>query len=240
MSSVRAIFFDLDDTLFDHRRTSLTALATVVQENPVLTRAPFAELSQAFLDMIEEMYPDVLRGQMTPHQARARRFCRLYALCGADLAPAAGDALAHRYVEVYQANRAAVPGAAALLAQVSSRFKVAIVTNNFMAEQQDKLRHLGLAPHVHWLVTSEEVGTPKPARPIFDTALQRAGCRPEEAVMVGDSWSSDVVGAYQAGIRPIWFNPAGRPRPDAAIPCTEIRSLEPATALPAVLANDDG
>jgi HAD superfamily hydrolase (TIGR01450 family) len=49
----------------------------------------------------------------------------------------------------------------------------------------------------------------KPHRPIFEIALERMGCRPAEAAMVGDSLETDVVGGRGAGMFTIWVEPAG-------------------------------
>ena len=53
------------------------------------------------------------------------------------------------------------------------------------------------------MVTSEEAGAEKPAARIFETALERAGARPEEAVMVGDDPETDIAGAAALGMRSI-------------------------------------
>ena len=73
---------------------------------------------------------------------------------------------------------------------------------------------------------SEEVGVAKPDARVFEAALSRLGGTPDEAVMIGDSWSSDIVGATGLGIRAIWLNRYDRPCPDSSL-ATEIRSLEP-------------
>jgi 4-nitrophenyl phosphatase len=49
----------------------------------------------------------------------------------------------------------------------------------------------------------------KPHRPIFDMALERLGCRPADAAMVGDSLASDVAGGHAAGMFTIWLDPEG-------------------------------
>ena len=53
------------------------------------------------------------------------------------------------------------------------------------------------------VVSADTVRAYKPHREIFDEALRRAGCSPEEAVHIGDSFDTDVAGARAAGIRPI-------------------------------------
>jgi HAD superfamily hydrolase (TIGR01450 family) len=52
----------------------------------------------------------------------------------------------------------------------------------------------------------------KPHRPIFEIALERMGCRPDEAAMVGDSLETDVAGGRGAGMFTIWLEPAGNGR----------------------------
>jgi HAD superfamily hydrolase (TIGR01450 family) len=49
----------------------------------------------------------------------------------------------------------------------------------------------------------------KPHRPIFEMALERLGCRPAEAAMVGDSLATDVAGGRGAGMYSIWLDAAG-------------------------------
>jgi FMN phosphatase YigB (HAD superfamily) len=54
-------------------------------------------------------------------------------------------------------------------------------------------------------------------------------------VMIGDSWVNDIGGARAAGVRSIWFNPRGRPKPDAPGEVRELRSLEPASTVLAAI-----
>jgi glycerol-1-phosphatase len=52
----------------------------------------------------------------------------------------------------------------------------------------------------------------KPHAPIFEMALERLGCRPPEAVMVGDSLTTDVAGGRAAGMVTVWVDSADGPR----------------------------
>jgi putative hydrolase of the HAD superfamily len=113
------------------------------------------------------------------------------------------------------------------------------VTNNTVAEQVEKLAFLGLDRIVEHLVTSEQVGVAKPDPTIFRTALRQAAASPGEAVMVGDSWTSDVVGAHKAGIRAVWFNRFHAPRP-TALPVAEFASYRAPRQLERLLAPPPG
>ena len=123
-----------------------------------------------------------------------------------------------------------MPGAIAL-ATALKRAGVAfvIVTNNVTSEQRLKLDRCGLRPYVDALITSEDVGVTKPDARIFETALAAAGVTPAEAVMLGDSWLTDVAGARASGVRAVWLNRAGAVAPDssAGAAVAEIQSLEP-------------
>src|SRR5262249_40231551 len=55
-------------------------------------------------------------------------------------------------------------------------------------------------------VLSCDVGACKPDAALFEAALGRLDVAPAEAVMVGDLWHSDVLGALRAGLRAIWID----------------------------------
>jgi putative hydrolase of the HAD superfamily len=78
-------------------------------------------------------------------------------------------------------------------------------------------------------IRADEVGIAKPDRGIFDLTWERLGCAATEVVHVGDSVESDVQGALNAGVTPVWYNPNGEPN---RLDVNEISSL---TELPALL-----
>ena len=135
---------------------------------------------------------------------------------------------------MYQTSRQTVPGTLALLEALRPYVKIGIVSNNMLAEQQEKLRYLGLEPHIDILVVSEEVGILKPEAGIFQVALERLHCSAEEAVMISDAWHNDILGARGAGIRAIWLNRYGMPCPDSSL-AREITAFEPLEAVFALL-----
>jgi 4-nitrophenyl phosphatase len=49
----------------------------------------------------------------------------------------------------------------------------------------------------------------KPHHPIFEMALERLGCSPREAAMVGDSLTTDIAGGRSAGMLTIWLDGGG-------------------------------
>lgn len=220
-----AVLFDLDDTLFDHTATARAALAASMAQLPLQQSVAFEELYQRYSELLEEMHPQVLAGYYTYQEARRLRFQRLLAPYGALATEVEADQFAQVHYAHYQRLRQPVPGSLALLEALKLHHRIGIITNNRTAEQEDKLRFLGLDQLVDVLITSEEVGVTKPDPRIFLVALQRLGAQPAETVLVGDNWQADVVGALQVGIRPLWLNRFGALRPDEQV--EEVTSLEP-------------
>lgn len=225
---VRAVLFDLDDTLFDHYYCSRSALETVQASHDCFAGMPFEAVERAHSQLLEQLHKDVMIGRLPIDEARRERFRRLYDVAGIAADERLVNAAATAYRDAYIAARRAIAGAAVLLPLVKDRAKVGIVSNNLLDEQQEKLRQCALEPFVDALVVSEEIGISKPDPAIFRVALERLGCRAEETVMVGDSWGADVVGARATGIRAIWFNRHGAPSPEPGAGVEEIRALEPA------------
>jgi HAD superfamily hydrolase (TIGR01549 family) len=237
---IRAVLFDLDDTLFDHRHCARSALAELHGRYPEFRGCEFADLERRHAEYLEDLHARVTAGEIALDEAREERFRRLFASAGVEPDRAVIADAAATYRTSYLTARQPVAGAAALLAAVHARARVAIVSNNVLQEQQDKLRHCGLEPFVDVLIVSAETGMSKPDPRIFRIVLERLDCPPHEAVMVGDSWAADIAGAHAAGLRAIWFNPAGRPRPDGERGVAELRSFEPVeTALDTIFQEDE-
>lgn len=225
----RAVLIDLDDTLFDHRASARRALESAAACDPVLGAVAFDTLEARHRLILEDLHRRVLDGHMTVDEARARRFRTLIEEQGGSCDDPRLDRITAAYRAAYQSGWTCLAGARGLLAELKRReARIAVVTNNVVSEQVAKLRRLELESFVDALVVSEAVGISKPAPGIFSHALAQLGAAPEDAVMLGDSWSADIEGARGAGIHAVWFNPRRAPRPAARPEVAEIHSLEPA------------
>jgi HAD superfamily hydrolase (TIGR01509 family) len=211
---MRAFLFDLDDTLFDHRHSTRQGLRVIRTVLPALGTLTLDDLEDLHASLLEQVHQDVLRGTMTVDQARIERLRRLVHGQGAHAERTAIDAAAAAYRAAYLAARRPIPGAVGLLEALRQRGPIAVVTNNLTTEQAAKVDVCGLRAHIDALVCSEAAGVAKPDPGIFEVALETVGGIADEAVMTGDSWHADVLGARAAGIRAAWFNPQRRPCPD--------------------------
>jgi putative hydrolase of the HAD superfamily len=141
------------------------------------------------------------------------------------------DALAEELGERFGAERRArhevFPDVPAALA--AAGVPLALVTNGASCLQREKLAASGLADRFDAVVVSGDLGVRKPDASVFRHALSLLGAPADAAVMVGDNLESDIAGARAAGVRAVWINRTGRPRPEGV---TEISTL---AELPALL-----
>lgn len=90
-----------------------------------------------------------------------------------------------------------------------------IVTNGVASTQRNKLNLSGLMDVMDGLFISEELGCEKPSAQFFERCFRQIpDLKKEEAVIVGDSLTSDMSGGNRAGIACCWYNPSGQPAPD--------------------------
>jgi putative hydrolase of the HAD superfamily len=233
---IRAVLIDLDDTLVDHQHAMRTALRELHDTDPRLQALDFDFLLAEWQRVLEAMHDDVALGRIPVHESRIIRYRHFYDLAGAPVDRAEAEGIAANHMQIYMGSRRIVPGAAALMEIVRRHARIAVVTNNTVIEQDEKLTTFGLWPHVDALITSEECGVAKPDPAIFQSALDRLGVEAHEAVMVGDSWANDIVGAAIIGMRAIWLNRHGEACPDPAM-ATEVTSFEPAARIAALVLN---
>ena len=86
-------------------------------------------------------------------------------------------------------------------------------------------QHFDLAPYIGCAVSSSDHGYMKPHPDIFREALRQLGAQPAEAVMVGDSFTNDIEGARQIGMRGILVSRSGAGHPEAPADVAVIRTL---------------
>jgi HAD superfamily hydrolase (TIGR01549 family) len=230
----RAVLFDLDDTLFDHRGSSRAALAEVHRRHA--GGSDFETFERHHARILEDLHLEVLAGRRTLDEARRERFRRVFAAIGMTLSEADADGIAAAYRAGYVPSWRPMRGAADLLAAVRPHARIGVISNNLIEETREKLAFCELASLVDVVVVSGDEGTSKPDPRIFHIALDRLGVAAGDAVMVGDSWAADIVGAARAGIRAVWFNPRRAPVPREPAGVALIESLTPVSAiLPVIL-----
>ncbi len=211
---VRAVLFDLDDTLYDHSTMTRVATAAAVAESAALRAVPLERVVTESHALLEALHPDVVAKRLSLADSRVERYRRLLAQFGGD--PGDAARLASVHVDCYRGNERLVPGARELLARLHAlELPLAIVSNNTRDEQLGKLSRLHCLHFFSEVIVLADHAFAKPDPRLFEVALRKLGVSANAAVYVGNDWSIDVIGAAAAGIRPAWFNRFSRTREDS-------------------------
>ena len=124
---------------------------------------------------------------------------------------ALAEQLSEDFLNMTTARFSLLEGAEELVRYLAAKYPLTVVTNGFVEVQYEKFDKSGLRDCFAHIVLSEEVGCQKPNPRIYEEALRMNGVSAEEAVMIGDSWNSDIQGAINAGIDQIWIRKSQEP-----------------------------
>lgn len=210
---IKHLLFDLDYTLWDYPTNCRQSLDHLFDELALYQWDINKEqLFQAFMVANEEVWAAFDRRELDKESLRLVRFERVVRHLGkssdTDLL-ALIPKLEEGFLQLCPQQTALMPGTIDMLNQVSEHYQIHILTNGFQESQMAKLHYSGLSTFVDELVTSECSGYRKPEKSYFDYALDKIQAAHHEVVMIGDKPGTDVLGAINAGIISIWYNPDG-------------------------------
>ncbi len=200
--------FDADNTLLDFSRSEHDALAECLTvrgiEPTEAVIARYSAINDAHWKLLE-------RGLTTRDQLRIDRFSVFFAELGVNFDP---EQMADDYMAALSGKSYCMEGAEALIDALVGQCRMFIITNGIASVQNARFNVTAMAPHMEGVFISEELGCAKPSRAFFDkVAAAIDGFDPRDALVIGDSLSSDIQGGIFAGIDTCWFNRHGAPAP---------------------------
>ncbi len=206
LTPISFVYFDLDDTLLDHRGAEKLALRRMYETIPELQRFDNLEQLQSIYHQINTkvwiQYADAV---INKDSARVLRFTNLLLDVGVS-DDNLSDNLGHLYLKLYANYWKWMDGAQEMFVRVASHLKVGILTNGFAEVQRQKISQFSeLSRLASCIVISEETGFMKPDPRIFDYATRESGFNANEILFVGDSLRSDVRGGKNAGWTVAWL-----------------------------------
>jgi putative hydrolase of the HAD superfamily len=189
---IKAVLFDLDETLLDRTATVEAYLKDQCQRYN-LNRLAFKAYRDRFIELDEHGYAD-----------KHKVFRTL--IMEFDL-PASVEQLVADFRHNAWKDCKTFPDAERVLRQLRTRgYRLGIVTNGSIVSQRAKLLSSGLAELVEEVLISAEEKVKKPDVEIFVRAAERLSVRVEESVFVGDNPQTDIAGAHAAGMKTVWLN----------------------------------
>lgn len=209
----KGVFFDVDDTLYDHLSPFRQAVIAIVGEREGFPYEEAYHRMRYYSDKLslEMGGAGVMENGASTELMRRRRFELSLAEFGIRLSEEQASAMQAAYIGC-QFNITMFEGAKELIERlVKTGYVVGLLTNGAENHQLRKIRAMELdhlIPPGRQFI-SGKVGWDKPDTRVFHHVNEATGTKPENSIYIGDSWRNDVIGAREAGWSVIWFNHRG-------------------------------
>jgi putative hydrolase of the HAD superfamily len=206
------LFFDLDHTLWDfdaNARETLLELYDTYQLSEL-----GIESAEQFIDVYTEhnhrLWRDYHNGLISKEQLRSSRFRLTFEHfeLPEHLIPRQFE---DDYVSICPTKTNLFEGTHEVLSILKNDYKLHIITNGFLESQEMKMSRTNLMQYFEEVFISEVIGLYKPDIALFNHALVAVGAESHEVLMIGDSLEADILGAKNAGIDQVYFNPLSDP-----------------------------
>ncbi len=201
--TIRAITFDLDDTLWPAAptltRAEQRAYDWLAANAPAVAALWSIDQLRALRMSIYNQHPELHHDFL-----RLRRIAMHAAFEQANVSGAAADALIERALDVFMTARNEVdlyPDVRDSLARLARRLPLASLTNG-----NADVARVGIGHFFKAAISAHAHGVSKPHAALFHIACRELACEPEAVLHVGDDMTLDVRGARDAGMQTLWIN----------------------------------
>ncbi len=191
---IRAVFFDIDNTLYDS-----ATLSSMARRNSVLAMID-AGLPQSEDKVLKDL-EQIISKHGSNYPRHYDELLRGYGMVRPKIIAAGVVAYEH----TKNAYLKPFPGVLPTLLDLKKSYSLGVISNGLALKQWEKLVGLRLHHFFESVVTSEQCGCEKPSPKIFEEGLKSLGVLSSEALMVGDSIEKDIAGAVSAGMHAVRF-----------------------------------
>lgn len=208
MKNVRHIFFDLDNTLWDHRKNAYLTIKELFSQQKISEKynIDFEEFHTAYHIINERLWEQIRDGEIDKEYLRKHRFYDAFLKFGIDDAILA-DYFEHHFLDEILNYNELVDGALDLLNYLKGKsYKMHIISNGFQEVTERKCILSGISDFFETITSADSVNIRKPRPEIFQYSLDLAKAEKSESLMIGDDWIADVKGAQNFGIDVIFFD----------------------------------
>lgn len=222
----KAILWDVDGTLLNFLKSENAAIKECFRNFglPECTD----EMVEVYSWINEGYWKLLERGEITKPELFTSRFRDFFAKIGVTCDEAEFNALYQRTLGIHIFPN---DNSLELVKSLKGKVHQYAVTNGSAVAQERKLRVSGLDRLFDGIFISDKVGAEKPTVEFFDRVFAQIPEGRGEVVIVGDSLTSDIRGANNAGIACCWYNPEGKSAPENLRIDYTITDLNQITAL---------
>ena len=189
--SIKHIFFDLDNTLWDFNTNSKKTFVKILKLNNVgISIDDFMDVYLPINDHYWKLYREE---KVSLEKLRFERFSQTFNKLCYRVSDGKIFSLIQDYIKYLSTYNNLVEGARELLDSLHSIYTLHVITNGHRDIQLKKIEQAGLTPFFRNIITSDDVGVKKPNPKIFLYALDKSNALPEESLMIGDDYEADIM-----------------------------------------------
>ena len=201
--------FDLDQTLLNFHASEYVGLKTIVNANGCEFDD---ELYGYFKARNKELWLEYEKGLITRNGLFETRFRLLFEKCGADTKKLELLKINSSFISEMSRNGVLMDGALELLQKLKANVpdsRIYVITNGAEINAKGRIKSTDIDKYLDGVFISEIMGVTKPSAAYFDIVLEAVDEPKESCIVIGDSLSSDMLGAKNAGLASCWFMPEG-------------------------------
>lgn len=205
---IKVVLWDIDGTLLDFEKAEYNAIKALFKKHELGSCTD--EMIKEYSKINKKYWEALERGEMTKPQILVGRFRDFFALYGIDVDKA--EPFNADYQIALGDTIAFFPNALETVKALKEKVLQYAVTNGTKVAQTKKLEKSGLGELFDGVFISEDLGYEKPSVEFFRKVFDQIGhYEKDEAIIVGDSLTSDILGGNNAGILTCHFNVLGKP-----------------------------
>lgn len=217
---IKYVFLDLDDTIFDFHKAEAIALFGTLSEFGI---TPDEKTSERYSKINKSQWELLEKKLKTREEVLVDRFTIFFSEIGADI-----DGRKAREIYEYRlgCGHYFIDGAEKLLESLYGKYELYLASNGTESVQTRRIASSGIEKYFNGIFISQSLGADKPSPEYFDACFSRIpNFSKENAIIIGDSITSDILGGKNAKIKTCLFNPKGKENLTDVKPDFEIRSL---------------
>ena len=205
---IQHTFFDLDNTLWDHRRNAYLTIKTLFEKEEINLKynIDFEDFHSVYHEINESLWEKIRDGIIDKEYLRKHRFYDTFKHFNVD-DPELAMYFEEHFLDKILNHNELVEGAAYILEYLKSKnYTLHIISNGFKEVTERKCILSGIDTYFQTITSADAVGVRKPRPEIFEYSLGLSDAQKENSILIGDDWIADVVGAQNFGMDAIFFD----------------------------------